>query len=56
VETADISTTKETRKSKPQMKKMTNTFFDIKDIVHFESISQGQSQPSLLCGNTEAVT
>jgi hypothetical protein len=49
---------KKTHMSKSQMKIMFITFFNIKSILHFEFIPQGQpnSQPSLLCGNIEVVT
>jgi hypothetical protein len=56
MEIADILTTQEACMSKSQMMTMRITFLDVKDIIHFEFIPQGQTQPSLLCGNTEAVT
>jgi hypothetical protein len=37
------------------MKTVLITFFDIKNIVHFEFILQGQ-QSSIFCLNTEVVT
>jgi hypothetical protein len=40
--------------SKSQVKAMLFIFFNIKGIVHFEYITQGHSQPSLLCGNIGA--